>query len=99
MRDLNPESTEFYLYEFEIFCNFKRERLKFTEIQFTLASNQGIEIPLSNSRVIYLNNLKIFQGSDFYFEYSLDDPCFLYYDLSDMKCLKAKQGYAMFNGL
>ena len=39
MRDLNPESTEFCLYEFEFVCNFKRERLKFTDIQTTLASN------------------------------------------------------------
>ena len=45
MRDLNPESSEFYLYEFEFVCNFKRERLKFTEIQSHLASHQGIIIP------------------------------------------------------
>lgn len=45
-----------------------------------------------------MNNIRFFVDCDFYFDYSLPDPCFLYYNLEDMKCFKAKIGYAVYNG-
>ena len=53
---------------------------------------------LTNSLEFFINNFRIFQGSNFYFNYAAADPCFMYYDLSNMKCLKAKEGYAVFKG-
>ena len=38
-------------------------------------------------------------NNDFYFDYTPGDPCFLYYNIEDMKCLKAKKkGYALYKG-
>jgi len=45
-----------------------------------------------------INNLRIFEGSNFYYDYTTADPYFMYYDLSNMKCLKAKEGYAVYKG-
>lgn len=41
----------------------------------------------SDQRDMYLNNMKFFSGGDFYFDYTPEDPCFLYYDIADMKCI------------
>ena len=36
-------------------------------------------------------------NNDFYFDYTPDDPCFLYYNIEDMQCIKAKKkGYVLY---
>ena len=39
---------------------------------------------------IFFNNLQLFMNNDFYFDDTPTDPCFLYYNIEDMKCVKAK---------
>lgn len=44
--------------------------------------------------------MRVFVGSEFYFDYStINNNCFIYYDLTDIKCLKAKEGYAIYEGV
>ena len=62
-----------------------------------LSIKKSIQIPDSEDRNIYYNNLKFFGGSDFYFDYDLNDPCFMYFNIKSMNCLKAKAGYAIYN--
>ena len=42
--------------------------------------------------------MRVFLGSDIYFDYSATNNCFIYYNLADIKCLKAKKGYAVYSG-
>lgn len=35
-------------------------------------------------------------NNDFYFDYTPTDRCFIYFNIEDMKCLKAKKGYALY---
>ena len=81
-------------------CNFKREKLLFVldqHLDFTAIT--AIQIPDESqySKESYYNNIRFFIGSDFYFDYTLADYCFIYYDIWFMKCLKAKDGYAVYN--
>ena len=46
--------------------------------------------------VYFFNNVQLFMNNDFYFDYTSTDPCFLYYNIEDMKCVKAKKGYALY---
>jgi len=52
----------------------------------------------ASSLKFYINNFRIFEGSNFYFDYTTEEHCFMYYDISDMKCLKAKEGYSVYQG-
>lgn len=55
----------------------------------------AITIPAGGLK-FYINNFRIFEGSNFYFDYTATDSCFMYYDLANMKCLKARDGYAVY---
>ena len=46
----------------------------------------------------YFNNLNIYSNYDFYFDYTLNDNCFIYINLADMICIKPKDGYALYQG-
>lgn len=61
-------------------------------------SKININIPLVSSSYFnfYLNNVRVFLGSDFYLDYSTSNNCFIYYNLANIKCLKAKKGYAIY---
>lgn len=48
---------------------------------------------IENKKFININKTLIFLGSDFY---SPSDPCFIYYDIQEMKCLKAKSEYTLY---
>lgn len=56
-----------------------------------------IKIPTSSSDY-YINLIRFLLGSVFYFDYT-NDPCFIYYNLAYMKCLKAKDGFAVYLGM
>jgi len=83
-------------YEYDIVCNYSRDKIKFDLNKSTTSYvKTSLTFPFSLLQ-FYVNNFRIFSGSNFYFDYTTEDTCFIYYDLSNMKCLKAKVGYAVY---
>ena len=85
-------------FEFEVVCNFRREKLLF---HFNFVNSIGYK---SNTRLFnygtsyYFDNFNIYTNYDFYFDYTSTDGCFIYYNLADMNCIKPKEGYALYKG-
>lgn len=55
-----------------------------------------MSVSFASPSVYFFNNLQLFMKNDFYFDYTLTDPCFIYYNIEDMKCLKTKKGYVLY---
>lgn len=102
----SKESADRIYFEIEVVTNFCRETLKFAYPRtYGNKSKSNIRVqdnPNSSptdSHAIYLNNIRFFDGSDFYFDYTDSDNCFLYSSTAnDMQCVKAKNGYSILNG-
>lgn len=79
-------------------CDFRRNSLIFKILNSNISYlKSSITIPISDN-FYSINNIKIILGSVFYFDYTSTNPCFIYYNLVDMKCLKAKSGYTIYHG-
>ena len=46
--------------------------------------------------VYYFNYFILWISHDFYFDYTSTEHCFLSYNIPDMQCLKAKEGYTIY---
>ena len=99
MKDLDFLSPFVTYLELEVVCNFKRERLRFHEVRQNMISIKA-NIIMNNPEGsgYFFNNLNIFSNYDFYFDYTSTDNCFLYYNLANMQCIKAKEGYILLGG-
>lgn len=93
-------SYEKIFYEFEILTEFKREKIYFNVPFFTPTYSKVSLYFLSNTQYksIYLNNIRVFMNTDFYFDYSTSSNCYLSYYIPSLYCLKAKKGYVTYKG-
>ncbi|KAL4483164.1 hypothetical protein ABPG74_019190 [Tetrahymena malaccensis] len=82
---------------FEIVCNYIKETLEYIVIPQNIISQVIIGYP-QNQYKLFLDNINIFQQNTFvYYEYTKTDPCFIYVNLANMKCLYLKKGYLFYN--
>ncbi|KAL4490391.1 hypothetical protein ABPG72_002601 [Tetrahymena utriculariae] len=81
----------------EIVCNYIKETLEI----IVLPQNLIKQINIGQSVVqyqLYVDNINIFQQNTFvYYDYTKTDPCFIYVNLANMKCLHLKRGYLYYN--
>ena len=99
MRDLDLDSYAVNYLEFEVVCNFRREKLLFhLAINNILTVKSNIQMFSGPGSSYYFNNLNIYTNYDFYYDYTLTDNCFIYINLADMICIKPKEGYALYQG-
>lgn len=87
-------------FEIEIVVDYCREVLSLSlPRMYVDKSKKNIRFTETSGSVptfrLHLNNIRFFDGNDFYFDYTKNDKCFLYYNTSSMSCLKAKHGMAV----
>ncbi|KAL4494436.1 hypothetical protein ABPG72_019846 [Tetrahymena utriculariae] len=86
--------TTFYL---DIVCNYIKETLQV----IVYPGYQIKQIDFGDSTIeyiLFIDNISIYQQNVFlYYDYTKIDPCFVYVNLSNMKCLYLKKGYLYYN--
>ncbi|EAR88940.2 bowman-birk serine protease inhibitor family protein (macronuclear) [Tetrahymena thermophila SB210] len=103
MRTQSPFSQSFNFIEFDVVCNYQREQIQFvnTIVSFTLSSinlNIGLQLLNTADYLFYLNLINIDKGDGlYYFDYNLEEPCFIFSDIQSMTCLYYKNRTVTYN--
>ncbi|KAL4499847.1 hypothetical protein ABPG72_015196 [Tetrahymena utriculariae] len=86
--------TDINSQEFTVVVNYCQETLTFhQQLNYIVQTQLNFGV-IQNDDVYFLNQLKYYQENGFfYFSYDLADKCFIYINLSQMKCIYPKQNY------
>ncbi|KAL4472466.1 hypothetical protein ABPG74_018415, partial [Tetrahymena malaccensis] len=86
--------------EYEIFCNYQREIIKFTAQQVIYPNPITANIFKSDTtlrvqiQTIYLNKIRLEVGNgSYYYDQNPQETCFLFRNILQMECLIPKKGY------
>ncbi|KAL4466819.1 hypothetical protein ABPG74_010416 [Tetrahymena malaccensis] len=78
---------------FDVSCNYIQETFQITSFE-TDQLNMLVFGDSQNQNIFLIDNINIYPKNVFvYYDYTKTDPCFLYINLKNMKCLHLKRGY------
>ncbi|KAL4446611.1 hypothetical protein ABPG74_005549 [Tetrahymena malaccensis] len=81
-------------FQIDIVCNQVKETL-FFQGQFQTQELQSIQLSISGQNTLmYFDNFSIYEAYGFiYYDYTQLNPCYIYVNVQNMKCIRLKNGY------
>ncbi|KAL4499844.1 hypothetical protein ABPG72_015193 [Tetrahymena utriculariae] len=100
-RNEPPFTTDYSFLQFDIYCNYKNEKLNIVQSGYQLSFVSNLILGSQNQldeTAKYLNNISLCTGDGYlYPDYTNLNNCFIYINIMPKECLLAKQGYYQIN--
>ncbi|KAL4472473.1 hypothetical protein ABPG74_018422 [Tetrahymena malaccensis] len=96
-RNQSPFTTDYSFLQFEVYCNYKREKLNIVQPSYQVSFISNLVLGSLNQldeASIFLNNISLYTGDGYlYPDYTNLNNCFIYANISPKECLFAKQDH------